>query len=142
LPGACQSCSIFQRTSSLFSWFFVWFLFFCPYFINFGPYFYYFSPFAYFWFGFLVFLGVWEVALGHLSEICLFNICTHGYKFSSWDCLCYVPWVLIGCVFIFISFQGPFDFFSYFFCDPLSNVLLFSFQLFVCFSAVVFVLEC
>jgi hypothetical protein len=41
----------------------------------------------------LVFLGICDVALGHWFEIFLFsfNTCTHGYKFSSLDCLCCVP---------------------------------------------------
>jgi hypothetical protein len=39
----------------------------------------------------LVFLGVWDLALCCLRTFYVFNICTHDYKFSSLDCLCYVP---------------------------------------------------
>jgi hypothetical protein len=68
----------------------------------------------------LVFLGVWDEALSHdLRSFCPFNICIHGCKLSSQNCLCCVPEVPVGCFFIFINFQESFNFLFYFINDPL-----------------------
>jgi hypothetical protein len=44
---------------------------------------------------------------------------TKNCKLSSQHCRCYIPKVLVGCVFILIRFQELFDFHSYFFSNPL-----------------------
>jgi hypothetical protein len=90
----------------------------------------------------LVFLGVWNVALGHWFEIFPFNTCTHSYKLSSQDCLWCVP--SVQKVTFSFSLTSRNLLISYFISSithwSLSNVL-FSFQLFACFFTIVFVLS-
>jgi hypothetical protein len=89
----------------------------------------------------LDFLRVWDVALGHWFEIfCPFNICTHGCKLSSQDCLFCVPQVLVGHVFIFMNFHESFNFLFYYINDSLIIEQCVIQSPIICiFSAVVFV---
>jgi hypothetical protein len=134
LQGLVNLVYFFKEPPFCFGSFYVFF-FVVLYFITFLPLFLLFLSFCLFWvFLVLVFLGVWDVTLGHLFENfwVSFNICTHGYSLSSEDCLCCVPQVLVDDVFIFISFEEPFDFLP---ISPMTyrwlSKVLFGLQLFV-----------